>query len=63
MPSAQSIFLDMQSGIRTGSSELSMINTALLIPDVLTPRIYFNAETTGEAELREIADQTVSACL
>jgi len=39
-----------------------MINTVLLIADVLTARMYFNAESTGEAELREIADQTVSAC-
>ena len=50
-------FLDMQSGVRMWRSELSMIDTALLIAGVLTARMYFNAETAREAELREIADQ------
>jgi hypothetical protein len=50
-------FLDMQSGIRMWRSELSMIDTALLIAGVLTARMYFNVETAREAELREIADQ------
>ena len=50
-------FLDMQSGTRVWRSELSMIDTALLIAGVLTARMYFNAETAREAELRELADQ------
>jgi hypothetical protein len=49
-------FLDMQSGVRVWRSELSMIDTALLIAGALTARTYFNAETAREAELREIAD-------
>jgi hypothetical protein len=49
--------LDMQSGLRTWRSELSMIDTALLIAGALTARMYFDAETVREAELREIADE------
>jgi hypothetical protein len=49
-------FLDMRSGSRTWRSELSMIDTALLIAGALTARMYFDAETAREAELREIAD-------
>jgi hypothetical protein len=50
-------FLDMHSGARVWRSELSMIDTALLMAGVLTAREYFGAETALEAELREIADQ------
>ncbi|HEX6003935.1 MAG TPA: glucoamylase family protein, partial [Burkholderiales bacterium] len=50
-------FLDMQSGLRTWRSELSMIDTALLMAGVLTASIYFNAETSREAELRATAEQ------
>ncbi len=50
-------FLDMQSGKRIWRSELSMIDTAILIAGALTVRMYFDAETAREAELREIADQ------
>src|SRR6476620_7828711 len=44
-------FLDMQSGKRTWRSELSMIDTALLIAGALTAGMYFDAETAQEAEL------------
>jgi hypothetical protein len=50
-------FLDMQSGVRVWRSELSMIDTALLIAGALTARMYFDADTAQEDELREIADQ------
>ena len=50
-------FLDMHSGIRVWRSELSMIDTALLMAGVLTAREYFSAQTAPESELREIADQ------
>ena len=50
-------FLDMQSGHRVWRSELSMIDTALLLAGALTARMYFDAETTQENELCEIADQ------
>jgi hypothetical protein len=50
-------FLDMQTGLRVWRSELSMIDTALLIAGALTARMYFDADTAQESELREIADQ------
>lgn len=50
-------FLDMQSGTRVWRSELSMIDTALLIAGALTAAMYFDAKTATENELREIADQ------
>jgi hypothetical protein len=50
-------FLDMHSGTRVWRSELSMIDTALLMAGVLTAREYFGAQTALETELREIADQ------
>ena len=50
-------FLDMQSGKRVWRSELSMIDTAILIAGALTASMYFNAEATQESELRGIADQ------
>lgn len=50
-------FLDMQTGSRMWRSELSMIDTALLMAGVLTASMYFNAEIAREAELREIAEQ------
>lgn len=50
-------FLDMQSGARAWRSELSMIDTALLIAGALTASMYFDAKTAQENELRKIADQ------
>jgi hypothetical protein len=47
----------MQSGARVWRSELSMIDTTLLIAGALTARMYFDADTAPEAELREGADQ------
>jgi len=49
-------FLDRHSGLRVWRSELSMVDTALLIAGALTARMYFDADTPGEIELREIAD-------
>jgi hypothetical protein len=50
-------FLDMQSGTRVWQSELSMIDTALLLAGMLAAGMYFDAETAAEHELREIAGQ------
>lgn len=50
-------FLDMQSGTRVWRSELSMIDTALLVAGALTAAMYFDAETANENELRGIAEQ------
>ena len=49
-------FLDLQTGVRVWNSELSMIDTALLIAGVLTASMYFTAETEDEIELRELAE-------
>lgn len=49
-------FLDIRSGARVWQSELSMIDTALLIAGVLTAAAYFRDDTPGEVELRRIAD-------
>lgn len=49
-------FLDCDRGTRTWNSELSMIDTALLIVGALTAAMYFDAGSGDEAELREIAD-------
>jgi len=49
-------FLDMQTGVRMWRSELSMIDTAMLIAGALTVGSYFNSETNEEIELRRIVD-------
>jgi hypothetical protein len=49
-------FLDIHSGVRVWQSELSMIDTALLIVGMLTASTYFSADTPDETELRELAD-------
>ena len=49
-------FLDIHSGARVWRSELSMVDTALLIAGALTASSYFNANGGEEAELREIVD-------
>ena len=49
-------FLDMQLGTRVWDSELSMIDTALLMGGVLTAAAYFTAETHDETELRRLAN-------
>jgi hypothetical protein len=49
-------FLDLHTGARVWSSELSMIDTALLIAGALTARMYFGSSSPEETELRELAD-------
>ena len=49
-------FLDMHTGARVWRSELSMVDTALLIAGALTASTYFNADSGEEAELRGIVD-------
>ncbi|MEO8936361.1 MAG: glucoamylase family protein [Burkholderiaceae bacterium] len=48
-------FLDLESGRRAWQSELSSIDTALLIVGMLTAAAYFCAATPAEAELRQLA--------
>ena len=48
-------FLDMKSGQRAWKSELSSIDSALLLAGVLTAGAYFDGDTPGEREVRERA--------
>jgi hypothetical protein len=49
-------FLDFHSGARVWRSELSMIDTALLIAGALTASMYFDAKTPDEIDLRKLVD-------
>src|ERR1019366_7752102 len=49
-------FLDMKNGRRVWKSELSLIDTTLLLAGVLTASVYFDADTPEEIEIRERAD-------
>src|SRR5271169_3776486 len=49
-------FLDMQSGKRTWESELSLIDTALLLAGILTAGAYFSDSSKSESEIRILAD-------
>ena len=49
-------FLDMDRGTRVWLSELSLIDTAMLMAGVLTAATYFAAETSEETELRRLAE-------
>lgn len=49
-------FLDMKEGTRTWNSELSTIDTALLMSGVLFARDYFKADSSKEAEIRRLSD-------
>ena len=49
-------FLDLQTGKRAWISELSLMDTALLIAGVLNAGVYFDEVTQTETEIRELAD-------
>jgi hypothetical protein len=49
-------FLDINSGLRTWDSELSSIDTALLMAGILDARQYFDSADPGDVELRALAD-------
>ena len=49
-------FLHMDSGTRAWRSELSLIDSALLVAGMLTAAAYFTAATAAETELRALAD-------
>lgn len=50
-------FLDMQTGHRWRATELSSVDTALLILGALTCQEYFDQETSQEIEIRQLADK------
>ena len=49
-------FLDMDTGARSPGSELSTVDTALLLAGVLSDRDYFDRDTPAEREIRQTAD-------
>ncbi len=49
-------FLDMETGTRSGTTELSTVDTALLLAGVIHAGAYFDAEEPAEAEIRALAD-------
>lgn len=50
-------FLDMESGYRAQGSELSTIDTALLMAGVLSSQAYFDRDNACEVEIRAHADE------
>lgn len=49
-------FLDMETGLRHQTTELSSIDTALLMLGVLCAQVYFDGAEPAEAEIRALAD-------
>jgi hypothetical protein len=49
-------FLDMRSGLRFGTTELSTIDTALLMGGVLFAQQWFGGSEAAETEIRALAD-------
>ncbi|MPY88684.1 MAG: Tat pathway signal protein [Luteitalea sp.] len=49
-------FLDMETGRRHETTELSSIDTALLMAGVLFAQSYFDRDEDAESEIRELAD-------
>ena len=56
-------FLDMQTGRRVWRSELSLIDTALLIAGVLTASTYFADSNQSETEIRESPTHYIAASI
>ena len=49
-------FLDMRSGARVWQCELSPVDTTFLLAGLLTARVYFDRNTDGEKEIRDLAE-------
>jgi hypothetical protein len=50
-------FLDMMTGRRAWNSELSTVDSALLLAGMLTAGMYFNADTADEREIGTLAEE------
>jgi hypothetical protein len=50
-------FMDMNTGARTNDSEISTVDTALLLGGVLFCQSYFDGRSAREAEIRKLADE------
>ena len=55
-------FLDMKTGLRHGRSELSTVDTALLLAGVLFAGSWFDGAEAGEREIRALADTLYARC-
>ena len=53
-------FLDLNTGLRAGDSELSTVDTALLLAGVLFCQSYFTGAEEDETEVRELAERIYS---
>jgi len=49
-------FLDMKTGLRVWQSELSLIDSTLLLAGMLTASVYFDADSPIEREIRSCAE-------
>src|SRR5579863_3339579 len=49
-------FLDLHTGKRTWNSELSLIDSAILLVGIMAAETYLSGGTEGEAEIRSLAD-------
>jgi hypothetical protein len=49
-------FLNMETGLRAGTTELSTIDTALLLGGVLDAGVYFDGEHEDEGRIRSLAE-------
>ncbi len=49
-------FLDLKTGRRVWESELSTIDTTILLAGMLTAAMYFDCESAREREIRELSD-------
>ena len=49
-------FLDMNTAVRTWNSELSTIDSGLLLAGILYTREYFDGSDSGEVQIRSLAD-------
>ncbi|WP_010588220.1 glucoamylase family protein [Schlesneria paludicola] len=50
-------FLDMQTGRRAVKSELSTVDTAILMAGILVAALYFSAKTPSEQEIGQLAEK------
>jgi hypothetical protein len=53
-------FVHMHNGQRFGTSELSTVDTSLLLGGVLLSQSYFDRDTSSEREIRELAEKIYS---
>ena len=53
-------FLEMDNGLRSGTNELSTVDTALLLGGVLFAQTYYDGDDRKEAEIRRLAEKIYS---